>query len=135
MSYRLLEHGLNTMCDVVPKFSNAQWRTCCLPFTTVKLSPYSPTSEGPQLTVNWSIIGEATVGESVATTLLTPLAEEEGTGTSFSPTLMVVLTALTCEYVGRIPVSPLQLLCGLSTRLLSYSGPYIRRALCFRAYL
>ena len=65
--------------------------------------------------------GEATLGENVATTLLTPLAEEEA-DTSFSPTLMVVLTALACEYAGRVPVSPPQLLRGLSRRLLSYSG-------------
>ena len=65
--------------------------------------------------------GEATLGENVATTLLTPLAEEEA-DTSFSPTLMVVLTALACEYAGRVPVSPPQLLRGLSRRLLSYPG-------------
>ncbi|KAI9508829.1 ARM repeat-containing protein [Russula earlei] len=63
--------------------------------------------------------GEATFGENVATTLLTPLAEVEAE-TSFTPTLMVVLTALACEYAGRVPVSPVQLLCGLSRRLISY---------------
>ncbi|KAI0285247.1 armadillo-type protein [Russula brevipes] len=65
--------------------------------------------------------GETTFGENVATTLLTPLAEVEAE-TSFSPTLMVVLTALACEYAGRVPVSPLQLLHGLSRRLTSYSA-------------
>jgi AP-4 complex subunit epsilon-1 len=60
----------------------------------------------------------------VATTLLTPLAEVEAES-SFSPTLMVVLTALACEYAGRVPVSPLQLLHGLSRRLTSYSGPSV----------
>jgi len=33
-----------------------------------------------------------------------------------------VLTALACEYAGRVPVSPPQLLRGLSRRLLSYSA-------------
>ena len=53
--------------------------------------------------------------------MLTPLAEVEE-DISFSPTLMVVLTALACEYAGRIPVSPLHLLRGLSRRLTSYPG-------------
>ncbi|KAH9977107.1 armadillo-type protein [Lactifluus volemus] len=65
--------------------------------------------------------GDTTFYEHVATTLLTPLAEVEAE-TAFSPTLMVVLTALACEYAGRVSVSPLQLLCGLSKRLLSYSA-------------
>ncbi|KAI0255354.1 armadillo-type protein [Lactifluus subvellereus] len=65
--------------------------------------------------------GDATFGENVATTLLTPLAEVEAE-TSFSPTLVVVLTALACEYAGRVPVSPLQLLRGLSKGLISYSA-------------
>ena len=80
-------------------------------------------------------LGEAIVGENVATTLLTPLAEGEEAEGSFSPTLMTVLTALACEYAGRIPVSPLQLLRGLSRRLLSYSGLCIRGAPRFQAYL
>lgn len=63
--------------------------------------------------------GDTTFGTNVATTLLTPLAEVEE-DISFSPTLMVVLTALACEYAGRIPVSPLHLLRGLSRRLISY---------------
>ncbi|KAI9457813.1 ARM repeat-containing protein [Lactarius psammicola] len=63
--------------------------------------------------------GDATFGANVATTLLTPLAEVEEE-ISFSPTLMVVLTALACEYAGRISVSPLHLLRGLSRRLISY---------------
>ncbi|KAI0282501.1 armadillo-type protein [Russula aff. rugulosa BPL654] len=63
--------------------------------------------------------GETTFGENVATTLLTPLAEVEA-DTSFSPTMMVVLTALACEYAGHVPVSPLELLRGLGKRLMSY---------------
>jgi len=63
--------------------------------------------------------GETTFGENVATTLLTPLAEVEA-DTSFSPTMMVVLTALACEYAGHVPVSPLELLRGLGKRLTSY---------------
>ena len=35
---------------------------------------------------------------------------------------MIVLTALACEYAGRVPVSPLHLLRGLSRRLISYPG-------------
>jgi AP-4 complex subunit epsilon-1 len=73
--------------------------------------------------------GDTTFGEQVATMLLTPLAEVEA-DTAFSPTLMVVLTALACEYAGRVPVSPLQLLCGLSKRLLSYSGSLPVRGTC-----
>ena len=72
--------------------------------------------------------GETTFGENVATTLLTPLAEEEA-DTSFSPTMMVVLTALACEYTGHVPVSPLELLRGLGKRLISYPRQFIRRDL------
>ena len=68
--------------------------------------------------------GETTFGENVATTLLTPLAEVEA-DTSFGPTMMVVLTALACEYAGHVPVSPLELLCGLSKRLMSYPRQFI----------
>ena len=75
-------------------------------------------------------LGETTFGENVATTLLTPLAEVEA-DTSFSPTMMVVLTALACEYAGHVPVSPLQLLCGLGRRLMSYSRQCIRGDLLF----
>ena len=135
MSYRLLEQGASTMRGAVPKFSNARWRTCCLRFATVKLLLCSPKSENLELTWNGLDLGEVTVGENVATTLLTPLAEGEEAEMSFSPTLMVVLTALACEYAGRIPVSPLQLLRGLSRMLLSYSGPCVRRLRCFRACL
>jgi hypothetical protein len=71
------------------------------------------------------LLGETTFGENVATTLLTPLAEVEA-DTSFSPTLMVVLTALACEYAGHVPVSPLQLLCGLGRRLMSFPCQCIR---------
>lgn len=63
--------------------------------------------------------GETTFGENVATTLLTPLAEVEA-DSSFSPTMMVVLTALACEYAGHVPVSPLELLRGLGKILMSY---------------
>ncbi|KAH9057664.1 ARM repeat-containing protein [Lactarius vividus] len=63
--------------------------------------------------------GDTSFGANVATTLLTPLAEVEEE-ISFSPTLMVVLTALACEYAGRISVSPLHLLRGLSRRMISY---------------
>jgi len=66
--------------------------------------------------------GDPTFGANVATTLLTPLAEVEE-DISFSPTLMVVLTALACEYAGRISVSPLHLIHGLSKRLIEYAGP------------
>jgi len=69
--------------------------------------------------------GETTFGESVATTLLTPLAEAEA-DTSFSPTMMVVLTALACEYAGHVPVSPIELLRGLGKRLMSYPRQFIR---------
>ncbi len=68
---------------------------------------------------------ETTFGENVATTLLTPLAEVEA-DSSFSPTMMVVLTALACEYAGHVPVSPLDLLRGLGRRLMSYPRQYIR---------
>lgn len=71
--------------------------------------------------VDYAKAGDTTFGTNVATTLLTPLAEVEE-DISFSPTLMVVLTALACEYAGRIPVSPLHLLRGLSRRLISYPG-------------
>jgi hypothetical protein len=69
--------------------------------------------------------GETTFGENVATTLLTPLAEVEA-DTSFSPTMMVVLTALACEYAGHVPVSPVELLRGLGKRLMSYPRQCIR---------
>ena len=72
--------------------------------------------------VNCAQSGDTNFGTNIATTLLTPLAEVEE-DISFSPTLMVVLTALACEYAGRIPVSPLHLLRGLSRRLISYPGP------------
>jgi hypothetical protein len=72
--------------------------------------------------------GETTFGENVATTLLTPLAEVEA-DTSFSPTMMVVLTALACEYAGHVPVSPLELLRGLGKRLMSYPRQFIRGVL------
>lgn len=71
--------------------------------------------------VNCAKSGDTNFGINIATTLLTPLAEVEE-DISFSPTLMVVLTALACEYAGRIPVSPLHLLRGLSRRLISYPG-------------
>jgi len=94
----------------------------------------SLTSDGKQLTdFERLCLGEASFGENVATTLLTPLTEGEAE-ISFSPTLMVVLTALVCEYAGRVPVSPLQLLRGLSKRLISYSGPCISMVL-LHAYL
>ncbi|KAI0303354.1 armadillo-type protein [Multifurca ochricompacta] len=64
--------------------------------------------------------GDTTFGANVATTLLTPLAELEAEA-PFSPTMMIILTALACEYAGRVPVSPLQLLRGLGKRLTSYS--------------
>jgi hypothetical protein len=76
------------------------------------------------LRAGWPV-GETTFGENVATTLLTPLAEVEA-DTVFSPTLMVVLTALACEYTGHVPVSPLQLLCGLGRRLMSFPRQCIR---------
>ena len=78
----------------------------------------------PRLTLR-NFPGETTFGENVATTLLTPLAEVDA-DTSFSPTLMVVLTALACEYAGHVPVSPLQLLHGLGRTLMSYSRQCIR---------
>jgi hypothetical protein len=135
MSYRPLEQGASTMRCAVPKSSNARWRTCCLRFATVKLLFCSPYSENLELTWNGVDLGEVTVGENVATTLLTPLAEGDETETSFSPSLMVVLTALACEYAGRIPVSPLQLLHGLSRMLLSYSGSCVRRMPLFSRLL
>jgi len=69
--------------------------------------------------------GDTTFGENVATTLLTPLADVDA-DTSFSPTMMVVLTALACEYAGHVPVSPLELLRGLGKRLMSYPRQFIR---------
>ena len=72
--------------------------------------------------VNYAKSGDTNFGTNIATILLTPLAEVEE-DISFTPTLMVVLTALACEYAGRIPVSPLHLLRGLSRRLISYPGP------------
>ena len=38
------------------------------------------------------------------------------------PTLMVILTALLCEYLELSPISPVELLRGLGTRLSYYSG-------------
>ncbi len=38
------------------------------------------------------------------------------------PTLMVILTALFCEYLELSPISPIELLRGLADRLASYSG-------------
>ncbi|OJT09138.1 AP-4 complex subunit epsilon [Trametes pubescens] len=38
------------------------------------------------------------------------------------PTLMVILTALMCEYLELSPISPVELLRGLATRLSFYSG-------------
>jgi AP-4 complex subunit epsilon-1 len=89
----------------------------------------------PRLTLRagWPL-GETTFGENVATTLLTPLAEVEA-DTSFSPTLMVVLTALACEYAGHVPVSPLQLLCGLGRRLRSFPRQCIRGIHRFHCFL
>ena len=78
--------------------------------------------------------GETTFGENVATTLLTPLAEAEA-DTSFSPTMMVVLTALACEYAGHVPVSPVELLRGLSKRLMSYPRQFIRGDLLFKTLI
>ncbi len=80
--------------------------------------------------VDYAKSGDTTFGANVATTLLTPLAEVEE-DISFSPTLMVVLTALACEYAGRVPVSPLHLLRGLSRRLISYPGPCSLRRFFF----
>ena len=41
------------------------------------------------------------------------------------PTLMVILTALLCEYLELSPISPAELLHGLAGRLSSYSGTSI----------
>jgi AP-4 complex subunit epsilon-1 len=40
------------------------------------------------------------------------------------PTLMVVISALVCEYCGKIATSPLALLQGMASRLVSYGGAY-----------
>ena len=113
------------MHNEVLKYLNVQWRTCCLLFATVNLL-FALRWGSPRLTLRagWPP-GETTFGENVATTLLTPLAEVEA-DTFFSPTLMVVLTALACEYAGHVPVSPLQLLCGLGRRLMSFPRQCIR---------
>lgn len=82
----------------------------------------------------WLGPGETTVGENIATTLLTPLGEVEAE-MSFSSTLMVVLTALACEFAGRVPVSPLQLLRGLSRRLVLYPGLCVFERVLFHVHL
>lgn len=46
------------------------------------------------------------------------------------PTLMVILTALMCEYLELSPISPVELLRGLATRLSSYSGTFRDFIIC-----
>lgn len=76
-------------------------------------------------------------GLSVATTILSPLSESadpilpssddeievpsEPISTP-SPSIMVIVAALACEYAGRIAIPPKALLEGIATRMKAYSG-------------
>ncbi|KAL1944674.1 hypothetical protein VTO73DRAFT_3104 [Trametes versicolor] len=51
--------------------------------------------------------------------LFTTLVDQDAEA---GPTLMVILTALMCEYLELSPISPVELLRGLATRLSSYSA-------------
>ena len=44
-----------------------------------------------------------------------------GKDSEVGPTLMVILTALFCEYLELSPTSPVELLCGVADRVTSYS--------------
>ncbi|KAG1829061.1 armadillo-type protein [Suillus variegatus] len=54
---------------------------------------------------------------SCVTALAVPVTES---GARIGPTLMVVISALACEYCGKIATSPLSLLQGMASRLVSY---------------
>ncbi|KAG1881413.1 armadillo-type protein [Suillus tomentosus] len=54
---------------------------------------------------------------SCVTALAVPVTES---GARIGPTLMVVISALACEYCGKIATSPLSLLQGMANRLVSY---------------
>ncbi|KAG2148535.1 armadillo-type protein [Suillus cothurnatus] len=54
---------------------------------------------------------------SCVTALAVSVAESD---TRIGPTLMVVIAALVCEYCGKIATSPLALLQGIASRLVSY---------------
>jgi AP-4 complex subunit epsilon-1 len=58
---------------------------------------------------------------SCVTALAVPVTELDA---RIGPTLMVVISALVCEYCGKIAISPLALLQGMASRLVSYGGAY-----------
>lgn len=62
-------------------------------------------------------------GSNAATTLLAPLAES---GAQHGSTFMVIVTALVCEYVGRVAVPPQSLLQSLAGSLPFYTGEHPR---------
>jgi len=64
---------------------------------------------------------------SCVTALAVSVAESD---TRIGPTLMVVIAALVCEYCGKIATSPLALLQGIASRLVSYGGTY---EMCFES--
>lgn len=59
--------------------------------------------------------------------LFTTLVDQDAEA---GPTLMVILTALMCEYLELSPISPMDLLRGLATRLSSYSGTFPYFIIC-----
>ncbi|KAI0062104.1 ARM repeat-containing protein [Artomyces pyxidatus] len=61
--------------------------------------------------------GGDTFGPNAATTLLALVLDASD---KLNSTLMVIVTALACEYAGRVAISPLQLLQGLSEKLKEY---------------
>lgn len=87
--------------------------------------------------MNCFVPGDEMFGLSVATTVLSPLSESADPVllssddqiavpsepiSTLSPSIMVIVAALACEYAGRIAISPKTLLGGIATRMRAYSG-------------
>lgn len=71
-----------------------------------------------------AILAEMEFRIGCATTLIVPLVEANS---SFSSTLMVIISALASECTGKLAVAPVEILRGLASRLASYTGkPCIR---------
>ncbi|THH15512.1 hypothetical protein EW146_g4974 [Bondarzewia mesenterica] len=63
--------------------------------------------------------GEVSFGLSAATTLLTLVTDADE---QYGSSLMLIVSALACEYAGRVSVSPVQLLLGIQKKLRQYSA-------------
>ncbi|KAI6000552.1 armadillo-type protein [Pisolithus albus] len=55
---------------------------------------------------------------ALVTGLIVPLTELD---VRIGPTLMVILSALVCEYCGKLPISPVEILRGMAQRLVLFS--------------